>query len=309
MAWNRKNLLDLNGWEPEDFESFVKHALSFEKRLTDVPKRPLDSLKGQLVANLFFENSTRTRNSFSVAEQMTGASEMNWSVAGSSVSKGETLRDTVWTLYEMGVNGFVVRHKETGMPYYIQSLVPDVPVFNAGDGARSHPTQGLLDITAAYRRFGSLQGATAVVMGDIRHSRVVRSDLKAFQGMGVHMILTGPRTLMPTYPEALGVEYEPDPRKAVSRADIVMLLRVQAERQEAGLFPSKREYHSLYGCTEELLSHAKSHAFVMHPAPINRGVEVASSVADGPRSIIRNQVMCGVLARMALLDICLGGNA
>lgn len=309
MSWNRKNLLDLNDWTPQDFEDFVKRALALKPRLVSVPKRPLDSLRGLTVANLFFENSTRTRNSFDVAERVTGAEVIDWSASGSSMSKGESLRDTVWTLCEMGVNALVVRHSATGMPYYIQKLVPHVPVFNAGDGARSHPTQGLLDVTAAVERLGSLKGKTLAIIGDVRYSRVARSDVKAFRGMGARVILSGPRTLMPTRPEALGAEYEPDPRAAAAQADILGLLRVQLERQEAGLFPSVKEYHARYGATEELLACARPGAVVMHPAPINRGVEVASSVADGPSSLIREQVLCGVLTRMALLDICLGGGA
>ena len=166
MSWNRKNLLDLNDWTPQDFEDFVKRALALKPRLTSAPKRPLDSLRGLTVANLFFENSTRTRNSFDVAERMTGAEVIDWSASGSSMSKGESLRDTVWTLCEMGVNGLVVRHSATGMPYYIQKLVPHVPVFNAGDGARSHPTQGLLDVTAAVERLGSLKGKTLAIIGE-----------------------------------------------------------------------------------------------------------------------------------------------
>ena len=308
MAWNRRNLLDLHDWEPGDYREFVDYALSLAPRLESVPKQPLDSLRGMTVANMFFENSTRTRNSFAAAEQMTGASYIDWSASGSSMAKGETLRDTVWTLCEMGVNGLVVRHSLTGMPYYIQKLVPHIPVFNAGDGARSHPTQGLLDIVAATRRLGDLKGARVAIIGDIKYSRVARSDIHSFAGMGASVVLCGPRTLMPMLPDSLGVECEDDPRKAVAGADIVMLLRVQLERQEAGLFPSVGEYHALYGADEELLSLASPGAAVMHPAPINRGVEIASAVADGPQSLLREQVHCGVLTRMAVLDICLGGR-
>lgn len=308
MAWNRRNLLDLHDWEPGDYREFVDYALSLAPRLESVPKQPLDSLRGMTVANMFFENSTRTRNSFAAAEQMTGASYIDWSASGSSMAKGETLRDTVWTLCEMGVNGLVVRHSLTGMPYYIQKLVPHIPVFNAGDGARSHPTQGLLDIVAATRRLGDLKGARVAIIGDIKYSRVARSDIHSFTGIGASVVLCGPRTLMPVLPDSLGVECEDDPRKAVAGADIVMLLRVQLERQEAGLFPSVGEYHALYGADEELLSLARPGAAVMHPAPINRGVEIASAVADGPQSLLREQVHCGVLTRMAVLDICLGGR-
>ena len=308
MAWNRRNLLDLHDWEPGDYREFVDYALSLAPRLESVPKQPLDSLRGMTVANMFFENSTRTRNSFAAAEQMTGASYIDWSASGSSMAKGETLRDTVWTLCEMGVNGLVVRHSLTGMPYYIQKLVPHIPVFNAGDGARSHPTQGLLDIVAATRRLGDLKGARVAIIGDLKYSRVARSDIHSFAGMGASVVLCGPRTLMPMLPDSLGVECEDDPRKAVAGADIVMLLRVQLERQEAGLFPSVGEYHALYGADEELLSLARPGAAVMHPAPINRGVEIASAVADGPHSLLREQVHCGVLTRMAVLDICLGGR-
>ena len=163
MSWNRKNLLDLNDWSSEDYAEFVKYALSLAPHLDKSPRISLQSIAGKRVANLFFENSTRTRNSFAVAEELCGASVLNWSVSGSSMAKGESLRDTVWTLCEMGVDGVVVRHTDTGMPYYIQSLIPEIPVFNAGDGERSHPTQGLLDITTAYERLGSLDGKTLVI--------------------------------------------------------------------------------------------------------------------------------------------------
>ncbi len=309
MSWNRKNLLDLNDWESADYEEFTDYALSLKPRLESVPKNPLTSLRGKRIANMFFENSTRTRNSFAVAEEMCGADVLNWSASGSSMSKGESLRDTVWTLCEMGIDGIVARHSETAMPYYIQRLVPEIPVFNAGDGARSHPTQGLLDICAAKERLGSLKGATLAIIGDVRYSRVARSDILAFRGMGARVLLSGPRTLMPANPEVLGARYEPDPRKAVAQADIIGLLRVQLERQEAGLFPSIREYHAIYGAADELLSHARGGAVIMHPAPLNRGIEISSEAADGANSLIREQVKCGVLTRMALMDICLGGGA
>ena len=308
MAWNRTNLLDLDDWTPADYEQFVEYALSLSPQLDTVPRRRAQTLAGRRIANLFFENSTRTRNSFTVAEELCGADVLNWSETGSSMAKGETLRDTIWTLAEMGIDAIVVRHTNTGMPYYIQNLIPNIPVINAGDGERSHPTQGLLDITTAYERLGSLKGKKLVILGDVKHSRVARSDIKAFGGMGARIVICGPRTLMPTTPEGLGAEYCPDPAKAVEDADIIGLLRLQRERQAAGLLPSEREYHAIYGTTKELLSHAPAHALIMHPAPINRGIEISSSAADGENSIIRRQVHNGVLVRMAIMYICLGNK-
>ncbi len=308
MAWSRKNLLDLADWERRDYLDFIQRVRSLAPRLDSDPKRPLDTLKGKIVANLFFEDSTRTRCSFEIAERMTGAEVLNWTVSGSSTSKGETLRDTVTTLGAMGIDAVVMRHSLTGVHYYVQRRLPRVAVFNAGDGARSHPTQGLLDLCTAWDCRGDLQGATVVILGDVLHSRVVRSDIRAFQGVGARVILCGPRTLMPRDLEALGAEWEPDARTAVAQADVIGLLRIQRERQSQGLIPSIDEYRRLYGATEELLSLAKPGALVMHPAPINRGVEIDSTVADGPSSVILRQVRWGVVVRMALLEICLGGD-
>ncbi len=308
MAWSRKNLLDLADWERRDYLDFIMRVHKMAPLLDSDPKRPLDSLKGKVVANLFFENSTRTRCSFEIAERMMGAEVLNWTVIGSSTAKGETLRDTVRTLWAMGVDSIVMRHSLTAVHYYVQKLLPSVAVFNAGDGARSHPTQGLLDLCTAWDHLGDLEGATVVILGDVLHSRVARSDIQAFQGVGARVILCGPRTLMPRDLESLGAHWELDARRAVAQADVIGLLRIQRERQTDGLIPSIDEYRQLYGATEELLSLAKAGALVMHPAPINRGVEIDSAVADGRSSAILDQVRHGVLVRMALLDICLGGD-
>ena len=195
----------------------------------------------------------------------------------------------------------------SGVPAYLAKRLKRASVFNAGDGAHAHPTQALLDLYTARRRLGELDGAKVAIVGDVLHSRVVRSDVIGFTKLGADVVLSGPATLMPVETEALGVRYEPDPTAAVGGADIVYLLRIQRERQQEGLFPSVDEYHRRFGATEALLARAKPEALVMHPGPMNRGVEIASAVADGPQSVILPQVRSGVAVRMALLFLCLGG--
>lgn len=223
------------------------------------------------------------------------------------MSKGETLRDTAWTLEAMGADAVVVRHSSVGVPDYLARKLKKASVFNAGDGTNGHPTQALLDLHSAWKRFGSLQGAKMVLVGDVMHSRVARSDIQAFKKMGTTVLLSGPATLMPEDLASLGVEYIPDVREAARDADILYFLRIQRERQEDGLIPSIDEYHRRWGGTGDLLALASPKALVMHPGPINRGVEIASELADGERSVILSQVRSGVAVRMALLYLCLGG--
>jgi len=217
------------------------------------------------------------------------------------------MRDTAWTLEAMGADAVVMRHSAVGAADYLARKLHRASVFNAGDGTNGHPTQALLDLHAARQHLGKLEGRKMAIVGDVLHSRVARSDIQAFRKMGVEVVLAGPRTLMPLCHEELGVAYEADPKKAVSGSDMVYLLRIQKERQEEGLIPSIDEYHRRYGATEKLMDLAKPDAIVMHPGPINREVEIASSVADGEKSIILKQVRSGVAVRMALLYLCLGG--
>lgn len=306
FSWKRHDLIDLDVWTREEITHLLDQAVNMEA-LMDRPIKKVPALRGKLVVNLFFEASTRTRVSFELAEKMLSADVVNWSASGSSVSKGETLRDTAWTLEAMGADAVVVRHGAVGVPAYLAKRLKRASVFNAGDGAHAHPTQALLDLYTARRRLGELDGAKVAIVGDVLHSRVVRSDVIGFTKLGADVVLSGPATLMPVETEALGVRYEPDPTAAVGGADIVYLLRIQRERQQEGLFPSVDEYHRRFGATEALLARAKPEALVMHPGPMNRGVEIASAVADGPQSVILPQVRSGVAVRMALLFLCLGG--
>ncbi|HOU31771.1 MAG TPA: aspartate carbamoyltransferase catalytic subunit [Synergistaceae bacterium] len=307
MAWSHRNLLDVDVLTREDLETLLDQAMHMED-LMDRPVKKVPALRGKLVVNIFFEASTRTRVSFELAEKFLGADVVNWASSGSSVSKGETLRDTVWTLEAMGADAVVVRHSMPGVPWYLRDKLRRASVFNAGDGAHAHPTQALLDVYTAWRHLGSLEGKRIAIVGDILHSRVTRSDIIAFRTMGASLVCSGPRSLMPKDMGALGVEYEPDARRAVVGADAIYLLRIQMERQMAGLFPSEDEYHRLWGANEELVRRARPGALVMHPGPINRGVEIESRVADGPQSVILPQVKSGVATRMALLYLCMGGG-
>jgi len=306
MQWRHQHLISLEDWSREELEFFLEQA-DYMEELMNRPIKKVPALRGKLFVNFFFENSTRTRVSFELAEKMLSADVVNWSASGSSVSKGETMRDTAWTLEAMGADAVVMRHSAVGAADYLSRKLRKASVFNAGDGTNGHPTQALLDLHAARQRFGKLEGRKMTIVGDVLHSRVARSDIQAFGKMGVHVVLSGPRTLMPLFYQDLGVDYEPDPRKAIAGSDMVYLLRIQKERQEEGLIPSIDEYHRRYGATETRVSLAKPEAIVMHPGPINREVEIASSVADGENSVILKQVRSGVAVRMALLYLCLGG--
>ncbi len=306
MEWKHRHVLDLKDWKKEDILFLLDQAKNMDD-LIDRPIKKVPALRGKLVVNLFFEASTRTRVSFELAEKLLSADVVNWSASGSSVSKGETLRDTAWTLEAMGADAVVVRHGASGAAHYLARKLKRAVVFNGGDGAYSHPTQALLDAYTAWKSFPNLEGRKMAILGDVLHSRVARSDIQVFKTLGCEIVLSGPETLMPFDVKSLGVAYEPDPEKAVKNADIVYLLRIQRERQEEGLFPSLDEYHLRFGADEKLVSKAKEGALVMHPGPINRRVEIASSIADGAQSRILQQVRSGVAVRMALLYLCLGG--
>lgn len=307
MPWSHRHLLDVDSLSRADFELLLDQSSHMEQ-LLDRPIKKVPALRGQLVMNLFFEASTRTRVSFELAEKFLGADVVNWSASGSSTSKGETLRDTVKTLEAMGADAVVIRHSMPGVSWYIKEKLQKAAVFNAGDGAHAHPTQAVLDVYTAWKHMQSLDGKQITIIGDVLHSRVVRSNVQAFIKMGATVVLSGPRSLMPKHVGELGALYEPNPVKAVKGADAVYLLRIQRERHQEDLFPSIDEYHRRWGADEELLKHAKPGAMLMHPGPINRGVEVASLLADGMQSVILEQVRSGVATRMALLYLCLGGS-
>ena len=265
-------------------------------------KAPRDLLRGRTLINLFFEDSTRTRTSFELAGKRLGADVINMSVAASSVNKGETLLDTATTLNAMNCDLLVVRHAESGAPALLAQKV-DACVINAGDGTHEHPTQALLDALTIRRRRGAIAGLTVAICGDIAHSRVARSNILLLLTLGARVRVVGPPTLMPAGIEALGVTVHHSLESGLPGADIVMMLRLQRERMARGLVPSAREYFRRYGLDAARLALARPDALVMHPGPMNRGIEIDSAVADDPtRSLIREQVEMGVAVRMAVLD-------
>ena len=275
----------------------------------EVKKVPL--LRGKSVFNLFFENSTRTRTTFEIAAKRLSADVINLDIARSSAAKGESLLDTIANLSAMHADMFVVRHGESGAPYLIaQHCAPHVHVVNAGDGRHSHPTQGLLDMYTIRHYKQDFTKLTVAIVGDIVHSRVARSDIHALTTLGVPEIrAVGPKTLVPGDLAAMGVRVCHDMREGIKDADVIIMLRLQNERMSGAMLPSAAEFFKNYGLTPEKLALAKPDAIVMHPGPINRGVEIASDVADGPQSVILPQVTFGIAVRMAVMSIIAGNNA
>jgi aspartate carbamoyltransferase catalytic subunit len=259
------------------------------------------------VINLFFESSTRTRSSFEIAEKRLSADSLNFSTAGSSLTKGESLIDTTLNLQAMAPDLIVIRHAHPGVPHMLAKRV-DAGVINAGDGAHEHPTQALLDAFTIREHKGRIAGLKVAIVGDIEHSRVVRSNIHLLTKLGAEVTVAGPRTMMPAAVERLGVSVAHTLEAAIEGADVVMMLRIQLERQSRTRFPSVREYFRLFGLTAERLRRAKEDVIVMHPGPMNRGVEIASDVADGPFSVILEQVGNGVAVRMAVLYLCSGAH-
>ncbi|QDH15448.1 aspartate carbamoyltransferase catalytic subunit [Oecophyllibacter saccharovorans] len=295
------HLLGLEGTGPEEITPFLDLAESYAL-LSRSRKTPRDVLQGRTLINLFFEDSTRTRTSFELAGKRLGADVVNMTVATSSVNKGETLLDTASTLNAMRCDLLVVRHREAGAPALLAQKV-NASVVNAGDGMHEHPTQALLDALTIRRHLGRLDGLEIAICGDVAHSRVARSNLHLLRAMGSRIRLVGPPTLVPSAFGALeGVTLYDNMEDGVRDADVVMCLRVQRERMGGGLIPSAREYFSLFGLDRARLRLARPGALVMHPGPMNRGVEIASDVADSPQSVITEQVEMGVAVRMAVLD-------
>ena len=297
--WTRKDLLSLEELTREEIEHVLNTAESFkEVSARDVKKVP--ALRGKTIANLFFEPSTRTRTSFELAAKRLSADLVNFTSSGSSTSKGETLRDTAKNIEAMNVDTIVMRHSSSGSAEYLARTIR-AGVVNAGDGIHEHPTQGLLDIFTIRERKGSLEGVRVCLIGDILHSRVARSNIWGLKKLGAKVTVCGPPTLIPPHIEDLGVEICYDLNKAVESQDVLNILRIQLERQKGAFFPSFREYAAEYGITRDQLRRAKPDVIVMHPGPINRGVELSSDVADGPNSVILDQVTNGVAVRMAVL--------
>ena len=302
MTYPRKHLLAIEGLEPPHIADLLDLAESYAL-LNRSGKTQRDLLKGRTLINLFFEDSTRTRTSFELAGKRLGADVINMSVSTSSVNKGETLLDTASTLNAMHCDLLVVRHGQSGAPSLLSQKV-DAAVINAGDGTHEHPTQALLDALTIRRHKGRLEGLIVAICGDIAHSRVARSNMHLLTTMGSRVRVVGPPTLIPAEAARLGVEVFHDMKAGLADADVVMMLRLQRERMSGGMVPSAREFFRFYGLDAEKLAHAKPDSIVMHPGPMNRGVEIDSAVADHPtRSVIGEQVEMGVACRMAVLDM------
>jgi aspartate carbamoyltransferase catalytic subunit len=303
-VWTRQHLLDLESLSAEELTCVLDAADAF-KEATDGCRRKMQLLTGKTLANLFFENSTRTRNSFSLAARRLGADTVEFSSSGSSTAKGETVIDTAKTIEAMNVDAVVVRHRTPGIPHLLAKNL-NCSVISGGDGPHEHPTQGLLDILTIRQHRGGLAGLTVALVGDIAHSRTARSNIWGLKKLGAHVIVCGPATLVSRLWEEFGVEVAYNLDEILPRCDVLNLLRIQFERQHTRPFPSVREYALLYAMNRERMAHAKADILIMAPGPINRGVEVTPDVADGPHSVILEQVTNGLAVRMAVLWLLLG---
>lgn len=306
MSFTRKHLLGLEDMRRDEILDILDTATSFREVL-DRPIKRVPALQGVTTCNAFFEASTRTRLSFELAEKRLSADSINFASAGSSVSKGETLTDTVRNIEAMRVDLVVMRHGSSGAPVFLARNI-DGHVINAGDGQHEHPTQGLLDLYTMREITGRLEGLRVTIVGDIAHSRVARSNIWGLKAVGAHVTLLGPTTLMPVEIERTGVRVATRVEDGLDGADIVYVLRLQLERMQGGFLPSLREYARVWGITRERLGVCAPGVRVMHPGPMNRGVEIASDVADGPESVILDQVTNGVAVRMAVLFLVRGGK-
>lgn len=309
MAWANRSLIGIKGLNENDIRSVLDRAKELKKlwrgwRGTEFPHQ---AMRGKTVVNMFFEASTRTRSSFELAARRMGAHVLNLSPEGSSVSKGETLFDTARNLEAMDPDLLVLRHASAGASYQLSKIVK-VPIINAGDGFHEHPTQALLDVFTIEEVKGSCKGLNVLIVGDIAHSRVARSNIYALQTLGAQVSVCGPPSLIPPAIHHFNVEVSHDLRKAIRTADVVMMLRVQIERQNQMQFPSLGEYSRFWGLNSSTVAELKSGAIIMHPGPLNEGVEISQEVAHGPYSVILNQVNNGVIIRMALMDLILGGK-
>jgi aspartate carbamoyltransferase catalytic subunit len=303
-AWTRKDLLGIAELTAEEIELVLDTAESFREVATR-PIKKVPTLRGKTVINLFFESSTRTRSSFEIAEKRLSADNLNFSTSGSALEKGESLIDTALNLQAMAPDLIVIRHGHPGVPHLLARRL-GAGVINAGDGAHEHPTQALLDALTIRQHKGRIAGLKVAIVGDIEHSRVVRSNIHLLRKLGARVVVAGPRTMMPPGVEAMGVEVAHELEPALDGADVVMMLRIQMERQGRPLFPSVKEYFRLFGLSAERLRGAKEDVIIMHPGPMNRGVEIASEVADGSWSVILEQVANGVAVRMAVLYLLSG---
>ncbi len=306
MRFERKDLLGLEELSPEEINFILETSESFVE-ISERPIKKVPVLRGLTVVNLFFEPSTRTRTSFELAEKRLSADTVNISASTSSAVKGETLKDTAKNIEAMSIDMLVVRHSAPGAPHFLAKVL-SCPVINAGDGSHEHPTQALLDLLTLKKRKGRIEGLRVAIVGDILHSRVARSNIWGLTKLGASVVVCGPPTLIPPEIESMGVEVSHDLKGAIRDVDVIMMLRIQTERLEECFFPSIREYSELFGLDSEKLKYAKPDVLIMHPGPLNRGVEITPEVADGPYSVILEQVKYGLAVRMAVLYLLGGGK-
>ena len=304
MGLSTKHLLGIKDLKASDIDLIFKTADNF-KEVLKRPIKKVPSLRDTTIVNLFYENSTRTRISFELAEKRLGADTINFTASGSSVSKGETLIDTVNNILAMKVDMVVMRHSASGAPHFLSKHIP-AAIVNAGDGTNEHPTQALLDAFSIRERLGHLKGKKVAILGDIMHSRVALSNIYLLKKMGAEVLVSGPPTLIPKHIQALGVDVTYDIREELNWCDVANILRIQLERQNMPLFSSLREYSLYYGVNQAILDSLKKEILIMHPGPINRGVELSSDAADSKHSMILDQVENGVAVRMAVLYLLSG---
>lgn len=305
MRLAKKDILDMESLSVGEIQYILDTAETL-KEISTRPIKKVPTLRGKTVIHFFYEPSTRTRTSFEIAAKRLSADTVSISASTSSIVKGETLVDTAKNLEAMNPDAIIVRHRAAGAPHILARL-SHASIINAGDGMHAHPTQALLDMMTVWEKKGRLAGLRIAIIGDVAHSRVARSNIVGFVKMGAKVVLAGPATMMPIGVETLGARVTYHVREAIKDADVVMVLRIQKERQQAFVFPSEREYAQCYGLTQEKLDGAKEGVLIMHPGPINRGIEISPEVAEGPYSVILEQVANGVAIRMALLFLLLGG--
>ena len=307
FVWHRKDLVGLDELSGEEITHILDTAESFREVSTRSIKK-VPALRGKVVALMFFEDSTRTRMSFELAASRLSADTVLFTAKGSSVTKGETTLDTALNIAAMGVDAMVVRHKQSGAPHMLARKLPGVSIINAGDGSHEHPTQALLDIFTMRQWLGRVAGLKVAIVGDIAHSRVARSNILGLKKLGAEVVVVGPPTLVPNAIQAMGCQISHNLDEVLPDVDVINMLRIQFERFDNNQFPSLREYHSIFGLTADRLKRCKPDVLVMHPGPINRGVEITSEVADGPNSCILQQVTNGLAVRMAILYLVSQGN-
>jgi len=306
VSWRHKDLLGIEGLTKEEIELIIETTSNMKEILKRTIKK-VPTLRGKTICILFYEPSTRTRSSFELAAKYLSADTISIATSVSSVQKGESLLDTVKTLEAMGIDALIIRHSSSGVANFLAKNL-SCSVINAGDGMHEHPTQALLDVYTVYEKKRRIDGMKITIIGDIMHSRVARSNIYVWKTVGSNVTVCGPSTLIPPGIENLGVKVEYNIDKALEDSDIIYVLRLQLERQKKSLFPSLREYHYLFGITEDRVKKAKKDVLIMHPGPMNRGVEISSEVADSSQSVINEQVTNGVAVRMALLYLLLGGG-